>query len=244
MPDLVIRNLEVRREDTTILRGVDLAVPEGQVVALMGPNGSGKSTLAQVIMGHPEYEVVKGDIRYGETDVLTLAPEERARLGIFLAFQHPQEVAGVTIGNFLRLAYNSTHSPALPVLDFVALLKTRCEQLGLSAAFIERSVNEGFSGGEKKRAEMLQLAVLEPRLALLDEIDSGLDVDALKIVARTLKRIQEHAPSMSLLLITHYPRLLTLIKPQRVVIMDGGRIVREGDMQLLDQIEERGYGGV
>lgn len=238
---LEITDLQVRIDKKPILKGVSLAVAEGEVVALMGPNGSGKSTLANVLMGHPAYEVTQGSVTYNTQDVLAMKPEERAKAGIFLSFQYPHEVAGVTIGNFLRLAYNATRPSPLSVPDFITLLKAKMALLHMPPEFMTRSVNEGFSGGEKKRAEMLQLAVLEPSLAILDETDSGLDIDALRIVGEAVQAVRQHKPDMSILLITHYQRILQHLPADRVIVMREGKIVKEGDQAVLEQIEQHGY---
>lgn len=241
MPLLNVSNLNATIEDKPILNGVTLNVKEGETVALMGPNGSGKSTLAAVLMGHPGYSVTGGVATYRRQDLLVLKPEERAKAGLFLSWQYPQEVAGVTMGNFLRLAYNATHEQKISVSDFLNLLKKKLDILKMPHDFISRSVNEGFSGGEKKRAELLQLAVLEPKLAILDEIDSGLDIDALKLVAEVLKTIKQEEPTLSLLVITHYQRLLEHLPPDRLYIMRQGKIVAEGNMEILKQVEAKGY---
>jgi len=240
---LKVENLRVSVEGKEILRGVDLEVGEGEVVALMGPNGSGKSTLAQVLMGHPGYEIVGGRVSYLGNDLLKLKPEERARAGMFLSFQYPQEIAGVSIGQFLRMAYNATREKKLSAKEFVNLLLEKMTLLGVPKEFMRRSVNEGFSGGEKKRTEMLQLAVLEPRLAILDETDSGLDMDALKAVAGALKSVREKNPRMAILLITHYQRILDHLPAERVAVTRDGRIVRQGNQaEILADIEREGYG--
>lgn len=238
---LNITNLHVTAEGAPILNGVNLAIKQGEVVALMGPNGSGKSTLANVLMGHPSYTITQGSVTYRGRDVLALKPEERAKRGLFLSFQYPQEVAGVTMGNFLRLAYNATHKPSLNVAAFLALLKKKMDVLQMPHDFITRSVNEGMSGGEKKRGEMLQLAVLEPRLAILDETDSGLDIDALQTVAQTVQALRQEHTTMSILLITHYQRILRYLPADRVAVMKKGTIVREGEQDLIQHIEEHGY---
>lgn len=238
---LEIKNLHTNIEGTPILHGVNLSVGAGEVVALMGPNGSGKSTLANVLMGHPSYEVTQGKVSYRNVDLLALKPEERAKRGIFLSFQYPQEVAGVTIGNFLRIAYNATQTKPLPVAAFITLLKEKMDLLNVPHDFMMRSINEGFSGGEKKRGEMLQLAVLEPRLAILDETDSGLDVDALKIVAQAATTLRQKNKKMSVLLITHYQRILQYLPADRVAIMKQGRIVAAGKSELIQQVEQTGY---
>lgn len=238
---LSITNLHVTAEAAVILNGVNLTIKQGEVVALMGPNGSGKSTLANVLMGHPSYTITQGSVTYRGRDVLALKPEDRAKRGLFLSFQYPQEVAGVTIGNFLRLAYNATHTPSLDVAAFLALLKKKMDVLQMPHEFITRSVNEGMSGGEKKRGEMLQLAVLEPRLAILDETDSGLDIDALQTVAQTVQAVRQEHATMSILLITHYQRILRYLPADRVAVMKKGKIVREGEQDLIQHIEEHGY---
>lgn len=238
---LKIVDLQARVGETPILRGVTLAVGAGEVVALMGPNGSGKSTLAQVLMGHPGYTVEAGQVQFRGEDLLALKPEERARAGLFLSWQHPQEVPGVTLGHFLRMAYNATHELQLSVPDFLVRLKEKMQLLQLPDDFMMRSVNEGFSGGEKKRAEILQLAVLKPRLAILDEPDSGLDVDALKVVAQALGAVRVEQPELSILLITHYQRILQHLPVDRVAVMRNGKIVKEGAAEVITQIETEGY---
>lgn len=238
---LNITNLHATAEAAVILNGVNLTIKQGEVVALMGPNGSGKSTLANVLMGHPSYTITQGSVTYRGRDVLALKPEERAKRGLFLSFQYPQEVAGVTIGNFLRLAYNATHTPSLDVAAFLVLLKKKMDVLQMPHEFITRSVNEGMSGGEKKRGEMLQLAILEPRLAILDETDSGLDIDALQTVAQTVQALRQEHTTMSILLITHYQRILRYLPADRVAVMKKGKIVREGEQDLIQHIEEHGY---
>lgn len=241
---LEIKNLYAKTGNTTILHGINLAINTGEVVALMGPNGSGKSTLAHVLMGHPLYEVTRGGVVYRGQDLLTFKPEQRAAQGIFLSFQYPQEVAGVTIGNFLRLAYNATHHEPLGVADFLALLRQKMDMLRIPHDFMTRSVNEGFSGGEKKRGEMLQLAVLEPRLAILDETDSGLDVDALRIVGQAVTTMQRQNETMSVLLITHYQRILKYIPADRVAVMKKGKVVAQGKSELIQHVERDGFGSL
>lgn len=241
MPLLSITNLRAATEGKEILHGIDLQVSQGQVVALLGPNGSGKSTLAHVLMGHPAYDVTAGSVRLAGRNILSLAPEERARAGLFLSFQYPQNVAGVTIGNFLRLAYNATHQPPLPVGDFLTLLKAKMALLEMSPEWMSRSINEGFSGGEKKRAEMLQLAVLSPRLAILDETDSGLDIDALRIVGKALKALRGQQPELSLILITHHQNLLEYMPPDHVAVVREGRIIASGGQEILRQVASQGY---
>jgi Fe-S cluster assembly ATP-binding protein len=243
-PLLKIVNLhaEVAEEGTEILRGVDLEIRAGEIHAIMGPNGSGKSTLSKVISGHPAYEVTDGDILFRGESVLDMEPDERSRAGIFLAFQYPVEIPGVSIANFLRTAINSHREEEIDIFDFQDLLTSRMEMLGMDPVFAERSVNDGFSGGEKKRNEILQLAVLEPSLAVMDETDSGLDIDALKIVSAGINKIKEqNRDDMSVLLITHYQRMLNYITPDFVHVMVGGRIIRSGGPELALELEESGY---
>ncbi len=243
-PLLKIVNLhaEVAEEGIEILKGVDLEVGAGEVHAIMGPNGSGKSTLAKVISGHPAYEVTDGDILYRGESVLGMEPDDRAQAGIFLAFQYPVEIPGVSIANFLRTAVNSRREEEIDIFDFQDLLIGRMEMLGMDPAFAERSVNDGFSGGEKKRNEILQLALLEPMLAVMDETDSGLDIDALKVVSAGINKVKEQqSESMAVLLITHYQRMLNYITPDFVHVMLGGRVIRSGGAELALELEERGY---
>ncbi len=238
---LEVNNLQVEVEKKPILRGVDLTVSPGEVVALMGPNGSGKSTLAHVLMGHPEYQVTGGNVLFDNQDLLEMSPEERAKAGLFLSFQYPQTIAGVSLGNFLRLSYGAVQGKNVPVGEFLLLLKEKLKLLSMSEDFIMRPVNEGFSGGEKKRAEILQLALLTPRLAVLDETDSGLDIDALKIVGSAVQKVKEAMPDMAILLITHYQRMLDYVSPDRIVIMRQGKVVREGKGEMVQAIEAGGY---
>lgn len=240
---LEIKNLHCKTGEKEILHGVSFTVNEGSVTALMGPNGSGKSTLASVLMGHPDYEVTEGGVVYAGEDLLALKPEERARKGLFLSFQYPQSIAGVSIGNFLRIAYNSTRTKEeqISVKDFLKMLKAKMELLEMPKEFMSRSVNEGFSGGEKKRCEMLQLAVLQPRLAILDETDSGLDVDALSVVGKCVNAMRTENSQMSFLVITHYQRLLEYIPADGVVVMRTGKVVAEGSGEILAKIEKEGF---
>ena len=243
-PLLEIVNLhaEVAEEGAEILRGVNLQVGAGEIHAIMGPNGSGKSTLAKVISGHPAYEVTEGDVLFKGESILDMEPDERAQAGIFLAFQYPVEIPGVSIANFLRTAINSRREEEIDIFDFQDLLVEKMEMLGMDPVFAERSVNDGFSGGEKKRNEILQLAMLEPTLAVMDETDSGLDIDALKIVSAGINRIKEqHQTDMAVLLITHYQRMLNYITPDRVHVMVSGRVIRSGGAELALELEDRGY---
>jgi Fe-S cluster assembly ATP-binding protein len=243
-PLLKIVNLhaEIAEQGTEILRGVDLEINEGEIHAIMGPNGSGKSTLSKVISGHPAYEVTDGEILFRGESVLDMEPDERAKAGIFLAFQYPVEIPGVSIANFLRTALNSRREEEIDVFDFSEMLTEKMEMLEMDVAFAERSVNEGFSGGEKKRNEILQLAMLEPTLAVMDETDSGLDIDALKVVSAGINKIKtQHATDMSVLLITHYQRMLNYVKPDFVHVMVDGRIIRSGGPELALELEEKGY---
>ncbi|HEX8071046.1 MAG TPA: Fe-S cluster assembly ATPase SufC [Pyrinomonadaceae bacterium] len=240
---LEIRNLHATVEGKEILRGLDLTVRRGEVHAIMGPNGSGKSTLAKVLAGHPAYEVTAGEVLYEGQNLLALAPDERARAGVFLAFQYPVEVPGVSNAQFLRLAYNEKRKhlgeEELDPLEFKDLLTERAKLVEMAASFMSRSVNEGFSGGEKKRNEILQMAVLEPKLAVLDETDSGLDIDALRIVADGVNRLR--TPENAILLVTHYQRLLNYIVPDYVHVLYRGRIVRSGGKELALELEAKGY---
>jgi Fe-S cluster assembly ATP-binding protein len=240
---LEIRDLYATVDGNEILKGINLTVKKGEVHAIMGPNGSGKSTLAKVLAGHPAYEVTKGEVLFEGKNLLELAPDERAREGIFLAFQYPIEVPGVSNAQFLRLAYNEKRKhlgeEELDPLEFKDLLKERAQIVEMDASFMSRAVNEGFSGGEKKRNEILQMAVLEPKLAVLDETDSGLDIDALRIVAGGVNKLQNS--ENGIILVTHYQRLLNYIVPDYVHVLAGGRIVREGGKELAMELEEKGY---
>jgi Fe-S cluster assembly ATP-binding protein len=241
-PLFEIEGLHVEVEGREILRGVDLVVRPGEVHAMMGRNGSGKSTLANALMGHPKYVVTRGSVRLGGEDVLSLKPDERARAGLFLAFQNPVAIPGVGTGNFLRAAVKAVRGgDAINALAFRKELNERMQQLQIDASFATRALNEGFSGGEKKRAEMLQLAMLKPRLAILDEPDSGLDIDAVRIVSEGINRVHEQQPDMGVLLITHYQRILNYVQPDRVHVMANGRIVESGGAELVHQLESEGY---
>ena len=246
MADLEIRNLHVSAEDKGILKGLDLDVSKGEVHALMGPNGSGKSTLANAIMGHPSLEVTEGEIRLLGEDVTETAPEERARAGLFMAFQYPVAIPGVTVAKYLRMAVNA-HREArgeseIKLKDFRKDTEAAMELMDIPREFSSRYLNDGFSGGEKKRMEILQLALLQPQLAVLDETDSGLDIDALRTVAEGVDRLA--GPEMGVLIITHYQRILHMVKPDFVHVMFEGRIVKEGGPELVEQLEEKGYGWI
>jgi Fe-S cluster assembly ATP-binding protein len=246
MPDtlLKIENLHavVAEDGTEILRGVDLEVGVGEIHAIMGPNGSGKSTLAKVLSGHPGYEVTDGQVLYRGRNLLELEVDERAREGVFLAFQYPVEIPGVSIANFLRSAVQAKNpDEEVDIFDFQEKLLEGLSLLEMDPSFAERSVNEGFSGGEKKRNEILQLALLEPSLAIMDETDSGLDIDALKVVAAGVNKLHAERKEMTFLLITHYQRLLGYIKPDHVHVMVNGRIVRSGGPELAEELEVKGY---
>jgi len=242
---LEVRGLHASIDGREILRGVDLTVRQGEIHALMGPNGTGKSTFANVLMGHPTFQVTSGQILFDGIDIVGLAPDERARLGLFLAFQYPVAIPGLSVANFLRAAINARRRAAdpedkgIPVPEFRRLLKEKMDLLQMPHEFAGRYLNDGFSGGEKKRAEILQLATLEPKIAVLDETDSGLDIDALRVVAGGVNTLASEA--LGLLVITHYNRILSYIKPHRVHIMLGGRIVESGGAELADHLEEHGY---
>ncbi|MGC3997651.1 MAG: Fe-S cluster assembly ATPase SufC [Anaeromyxobacter sp.] len=243
---LEIAGLRAKVNDQEILKGLDLTIRPGEVHAIMGPNGSGKSTLAGVLAGRDAYEVTGGRVGYLGQDLLALAPEDRAAAGLFLGFQYPVEIPGVGNLYFLRTALNAVRrargEEELDAMDFLALAKEKMKLVELDPAFGNRSVNEGFSGGEKKRNEIFQMAVLEPRLAILDEIDSGLDIDALRVVARGVNALRR--PDRAMLLVTHYKRLLEYIKPDRIHVMAAGRIVRSGGPELADELEQTGYAWV
>lgn len=236
-------NAKVADSDAKILRGLNLELPRGEIHAIMGPNGSGKSTLAKVLAGHPAYEVTEGEVRYNGEDLLELDPDERARQGVFLAFQYPVEIPGVSIANFLRTAMQAhlEKGEEVDLFEFQDQLLDRMELLEVDPSFAERPVNDGFSGGEKKRNEILQMSVLRPKLALMDETDSGLDIDALQVVANGVTKLHEEDPEMTILIITHYQRLLNYIQPDHVHVMVEGRIVRSGGPELAEDLESEGY---
>ena len=245
MSELEIRNLHVSVEDKEILKGVDLTVKQGEIHALMGPNGTGKSTLAYSLMGHPNYIVTSGEAWFKGQNILDLNPDERAHLGLFLAFQYPVSIPGVSVANFLRTAINSRrkaedpNDKGIPVPEFRKTLKGKMDLLKMDHSFAGRYLNEGFSGGEKKRAEVLQMATLQPEIALMDETDSGLDIDALKVVAEGVNALR--SPDFGVLVITHYQRILNYIKPDFVHIMLNGQVVETGGPELAPQLEEEGY---
>ncbi|HEX2825472.1 MAG TPA: Fe-S cluster assembly ATPase SufC [Burkholderiales bacterium] len=240
---LEVRGLTANVAGVPILKGIDLAIREGEIHAIMGPNGSGKSTFAKVLAGHPSYEVTGGTVQFLGQDLLTMEPEDRARAGIFLGFQYPVEIPGVTNSAFLRLSYNTVQAARgkdeLDPLEFDDFVREKIKLLEMDRSFLDRSVNEGFSGGEKKRNEILQLAVLEPRLSILDETDSGLDIDALRVVANGVNSLQR--PDNAFVLVTHYQRLLNYIVPDYVHVMQGGRIIKTGGKELALELENKGY---
>jgi len=236
---LEIRDLHANIGEKEILTGLTLSVDKGEIHAIMGPNGSGKSTLANVLMGNPHYKVTAGEILFKGQSLLELAPDERARMGLFLAFQYPVAIPGVTLVNFMRQAVNARRGQEVPIREFRESLFKKMDLLKVDQDFARRYVNDGFSGGEKKRAEMLQMAMLEPSLAVLDETDSGLDIDALRTVAEGVNTLMN--PEMGLLLITHYQRLLNYIKPQFVHVLVNGRIVKSGGPELAEELEATGY---
>jgi Fe-S cluster assembly ATP-binding protein len=249
--NLEIRDLRVKieGEEKEILKGINLTVEAGKIHAIMGPNGSGKSTLAYTIAGHPRYEVTGGEVIYKGENVLELEPDERSKLGVFLAFQYPVSIAGVSVANFLRAAVNAhraeegkdSRATAIPVAQFRKRLQEQMKLLEMAPDFARRYLNEGFSGGEKKRLEILQMAMLEPSMAIMDETDSGLDIDALRIVANGVNTVKSQNPAMGVLVITHYQRLLNYIKPDYVHVLMDGQIVREGGPELALELEEKGY---
>jgi Fe-S cluster assembly ATP-binding protein len=238
---LEIQGLHAEVEGKEILRGIDLTVRQGEVHALMGPNGSGKSTLANVLMGRPTYRVTAGRVLFRGEDITALTPDKRAQLGLFLAFQYPTEIPGVSVVNFLRTAYNAVKGEQTSALAFRKLMKEKMDLLGVEDEMVRRYVNQGFSGGEKKKNEVLQLAVLEPAIAILDETDSGLDIDSLKSVAMGVDRLI--GPDLGVLIITHYQRILNYITPDHIHVMIDGRIVRSGGPELAHELEQKGYEG-
>jgi Fe-S cluster assembly ATP-binding protein len=244
MSMLDVRNLKVKAEDKEILKGISLTVNPGEVHAIMGPNGSGKSTFARALAGHPGYEITAGEVTYDGKDLLDMDPDERAREGVFMAFQYPIEIPGVNNAYFLKAALNARRKhqglEELDAMDFMAMIKERSKLLQIDEAMLQRSVNEGFSGGEKKRNEIFHMAVLEPRLAILDETDSGLDIDALRIVASGVNAMR--SPDRAFIVVTHYQRLLNYIVPDFVHVLSEGMLVRSGGRELALELEEKGYG--
>lgn len=240
---LTINDLNVSINDQAILNGINLNVNPGEVHAIMGPNGSGKSTLSKVLAGHPSYQVSSGTVSYLGEDLLVLAPEERARAGVFLSFQYPLEIPGVTNINFLKASVNAVRKgqgrPTLDAIEFLSFIREKCQLLDMDESFLYRSINEGFSGGEKKRNEILQMAALEPKLAILDETDSGLDIDALRIISEGVNAMR--SPERSIILVTHYQRLLDYIQPDFIHVLVNGRIIMSGDKSLALELEKKGY---
>lgn len=237
---LEVKDLHVNIKDKEILKGINLTLELGKVYALMGPNGSGKSTLANALMGNPNYIITKGQIILNGEDITEASPDKRAKLGLFLSFQYPSEIPGITIVNFLKEAYNAVKDEKVAILDFKKLLEKKAEQLDIKKEFLMRSLNEGFSGGEKKKTEILQMAALDPKISILDETDSGLDIDAIRVVAAGVNRLMNK--NKTIFIITHYKRILNYIKPNKIFVMYQGRIVSEGDPELVDKLEAEGYG--
>ena len=242
---LQITNLFATVNDVPILNGINLEINEGEIHVLMGPNGSGKSTLSKVVAGHPAYKITNGEIIFKNKNLLELQPEERANLGLFLAFQYPLEITGVTNEEFLRAAYNSKQKylnlPEIDPIEFFEIITKKLIDIKIEISFLSRNVNEGFSGGEKKRNEILQLALLDSDLAILDEIDSGLDIDALKLISQTINNLIIKNKNKSLLIVTHYQRLLDYIKPTFIHVLDKGKIIKTGDWRLANELEKKGY---
>lgn len=242
-PILEVRNLKASINNIEILKGLNLTVNQGEIHAIMGPNGSGKSTFSKVIAGHPAYQVLSGDIFFKNQNILNLEPDERSHSGIFLAFQYPIEIPGVSNEDFLRLAYNaklkSNNKSEIDPIEFLSLINEKLKIIDMSSTFLSRNVNEGFSGGEKKRNEILQMALLDPELAILDETDSGLDIDALKIISKGINNYM--TKNKAIILITHYQRLLDYVKPDYIHVMQDGKIIKTGNAQLAEELEKRGY---
>lgn len=238
---LVIKDLTVESEKKRILNGVSLKIKPGEIHALMGPNGSGKSSLSLALMGHPRYKITSGKVKFDGKDIMGLTPDKRAKLGLFLAMQYPTAIPGVSVANFLRMSSRNLGGSVKPV-EFVKNLKSKMAELKIDEGFASRGINDGFSGGEKKKMEVLQLSILNPKFAVLDETDSGLDIDALKLVAERIKKTS--GPKIGILLITHYQRILRYIKPDFVHILVGGKIVRSGTYKLAEKIEQKGYSSI
>ncbi|KTD16605.1 Fe-S cluster assembly ATPase SufC [Legionella jordanis] len=240
---LTIKDLNVAINAQPILKGINLNVKAGEVHAIMGPNGSGKSTLSKVLAGHPSYEVTGGEVQYFNKNLLPLSPAERAQAGVFLSFQYPVEIPGVTNINFLKASVNAIRKgqgkPTLDAMEFLSFIREKCRLLDMDESFLYRSINEGFSGGEKKRNEILQLMALEPKLAILDETDSGLDIDALRIISQGVNAMR--SPERAIILVTHYQRLLSYIEPDFIHVLANGRIIKSGDKSLAHELEEKGY---
>lgn len=240
---LSIKHLNVATQKQPILKGIDLAVKAGEVHAIMGPNGSGKSTLSKVLAGHPAYDITEGEINYLGDDLSPLTPAERAQAGIFMSFQYPVEIPGVTNINFLKASVNAVRKgqgkETLDAIEFLSFIREKCQLLDMDESFLYRSINEGFSGGEKKRNEILQMAALEPKLAVLDETDSGLDIDALRVIAQGVNAMRNN--DRAIILVTHYQRLLNYIEPDFIHVLANGRIVKSGDKSLAHELEEKGY---
>ena len=241
---LKVNKLHAKIGEQEILKGISLNIGAGEVHAIMGPNGSGKSTFSKVLAGHPDYEVIQGSVLFNGEDLLTLTPSERAQKGLFLSFQYPVEIPGVTNINFLKAAVNAVRKAqgkmSLDAIDFLSYIRQKCAQVSMDEGFLYRSINEGFSGGEKKRNEMVQLLALEPTLAILDETDSGLDIDALKTIAEGVNQMR--SPERSMIVVTHYQRLLNYIQPDFVHVLANGRIIKSGDKSLALELEKKGYG--
>lgn len=236
---LKIKNLSISVGKKEIIKNLELNVEKGKIYALMGPNGSGKSTLANALAGNPNYKITKGNIILDGIDITNASPDERAKHGLFLSFQYPQEIDGVTITNFLRHAYNATHQKKLNPFAFKKLIKEKQENLNVNEQFTKRYLNKGFSGGEKKKSEMLQMLILDPRVVILDETDSGLDIDALRTIARAIKKFM--TPEKTCIIITHYQRILDYLEPDEIIIMKKGKIVKTGKKELAKEIEKKGY---
>ena len=237
---LEIKNLHIEVDNKEVLKGVSLKIKKDEIIAIMGPNGSGKTSLSYAIMGHPNYKITKGEILFNGKKINKLDPSERAKLGIFLSFQNPVEISGVTVSNFLRTALKNAKNKVYSLIEYKKLLLKHMKLLNIDSSFKDRYLNEGFSGGEKKRFETLQMSILEPSLAVIDEVDSGLDIDSLSIVADNIKKIQKKN-EMSILIITHYERILEYIKPDKVLIFDNGKIKKVGNINLVKEVESKGY---